>query len=56
MTEYAACPESSCQLPASIEERGLVDSTHGPVRIVKLHCPAGHWFAGAADTLLREGS
>jgi hypothetical protein len=46
----AGCPE--CGAPATYEEYGAWESPHGPVRCVKITCAAGHWFLGAAETLL----
>jgi hypothetical protein len=42
--ELLACPERGCGVPATVEDRHVLDSTDGPVEHVKIHCAAGHWF------------
>jgi hypothetical protein len=40
-----------CGLPAEVEDRATMRSTSGPVEILKIRCPAGHWFNGTLDSL-----
>ena len=40
-----------CGLPAEVADRVTMRSTDGPVEIVKIGCPAGHWFNGPLDSL-----
>jgi hypothetical protein len=40
-----------CGLPAEVEDRCTMRSTDGPVEILKIRCPAGHWFNGPLDAL-----
>ncbi len=48
MTLYD-CPD--CGLPATVETRGRLTSTDGPVEHVYVRCAQGDWFLGPADTL-----
>jgi hypothetical protein len=43
------CPD--CGLPATVETRGQLPSTGGPVEHVYVRCAKGDWFLGPADTL-----
>jgi hypothetical protein len=38
------CPEPDCRAAATIVDRFLLDSTHGPVAHVRTRCARGHWF------------
>ena len=40
-----------CGLPAEVEDRATTPSTDGPVEILKIRCPAGHWFNGPLGSL-----
>ncbi len=40
-----------CALPAEVEDRTTMHSSDGPVEILKIRCPAGHWFNGPLDCL-----
>jgi hypothetical protein len=40
-----------CGLPAEVEDRVTTPSTDGPVEILKIRCPAGHWFNGPLCSL-----
>jgi hypothetical protein len=40
-----------CGLPAEVEDRVTMRSTDGPIEIVKVRCPAGHWFNGPPGSL-----
>jgi hypothetical protein len=40
-----------CGLPAEVEDRLTMGSTDGPVEIMKIRCPAGHWFNGPLESL-----
>ena len=40
-----------CGLPAEVEDRVTMQSTSGPVEILKTRCPAGHWFNAPLDSL-----
>lgn len=44
-----ACPE--CGAPAEVTDEGLVYSTDGPVRMVRVRCLQRHWFLLAEDRL-----
>jgi hypothetical protein len=57
-TTFFDCPAyldrdgtARCGLPAVVEDRYKLGSTHGAVTGVKIRCPKGHWFSGAADAL-----
>jgi hypothetical protein len=41
-----------CGLPAEVEDRVTMRSTSGPVEILKIRCPAGHWFNGPLESLI----
>ena len=43
------CP--SCGLPATVETRGRIPSTNGPIEHVFVRCAKGEWFCGPAETL-----
>ena len=36
------CPDPTCQAPARIIDRWVLDSTDGPVEHVKTSCASGH--------------
>jgi hypothetical protein len=40
-----------CGLPAEVTDRVTMRSTDGPVEILKISCPAGHWFNAPLDSL-----
>ena len=40
-----------CGLPAALEYRYTVSSSHGPVDGAKIRCPRGHWFNGPVGAL-----
>jgi hypothetical protein len=40
-----------CGLPAEVEDRVTMRSTGGAVEILKIRCPAGHWFNAPRDSL-----
>ena len=40
-----------CGLPAEVTDRVTMQSTDGPVEMLKVSCPAGHWFNGPLDSL-----
>ena len=44
-----ACPE--CGSFAEVEWRAVVDSTDGPVEMVKIRCLHRHWFLMPVETL-----
>ena len=41
-----------CGLPAEVEDRVTMRSTSEPVEILKIRCPAGHWFNGPLESLI----
>jgi len=45
-----------CGLPAEVEDRVTMRSTDGPVEILKIRCPAGHWFNGPLESLALPAS
>jgi hypothetical protein len=45
-----------CGLPAEVEDRVTMPSTDGPVEILKISCPAGHWFNAPLDSLTPQAS
>jgi hypothetical protein len=47
--QLTICPE--CGAPAETTDEGHVDSTDGPVRVVRVRCVRRHWFLLAADDL-----
>jgi hypothetical protein len=42
--DLIACPEPSCDLPAEILERVLIDSTDLPIEHARIACLRGHRF------------
>lgn len=40
--DATTCPE--CGAPAEIVDRDTLDSTDGPLEIVKLYCVRRHWY------------
>jgi hypothetical protein len=40
-----------CGLPAEVRDRVTMRSTGGAVEILKISCPAGHWFNAPLDSL-----
>ena len=40
--DTTTCPE--CGAPAEVTDRGVLESTDGPVEHVKLVCVRRHWF------------
>ena len=61
MTELVACPhyeddpDDRCGLPSEVLRRSVLESTNGPVDLVKIRCILGHWFNCPADMLLEAG-
>ena len=49
--ELTTCPE--CGAPAELIDEGSVESTDGPVRVVRLRCARRHWFLLDAASLAR---
>jgi hypothetical protein len=45
-----------CGLPAEVTDRVTMRSTDGPVEILKISCPAGHWFNGPLESLTRHAA
>lgn len=45
------CPDPQCAAPAHIEDRWTLDSTDGPVDVVKVRCSAGCWYTFLAEDL-----
>ncbi len=45
------CPDPQCAAPAHIEDRWTLDSTDGPVDVVKVRCSAGCWYTVQAEDL-----
>src|SRR5262245_52243561 len=45
------CPEPSCGAPASVVDRFVLDSTDGPVVVLKTRCSRRHWFTVPEDQL-----
>ena len=45
------CPDPQCASPAHIEDRWTLQSTDGPVDVVKVRCSAGCWYTVLADDL-----
>jgi hypothetical protein len=53
------CPEPSCGAPATVIDRFVLDSTDGPVVVLKTRCSRRHWFTVPEDQLspaYRDGS
>jgi hypothetical protein len=52
LTTYArarTCPDPECAAPAYIEDRWSLESTDGPIEMVKVRCAAGCWYTLPAD-------
>lgn len=47
--DVVACPE--CSMVATVQRRGYLDSTDGPVEHVRVTCVNRHWFLMPADML-----
>jgi hypothetical protein len=47
------CP--TCNFPAEIVERWIMESTDGPIEHVFIRCPEGHWFKCSVEFLERKG-
>jgi hypothetical protein len=45
------CPDPQCASPARIEDRWTLESTGGPVEVVKVRCSAGCWYTLLAEDL-----
>lgn len=45
------CPDPQCASLAHIEDRWTLQSTDGPVDVVKVRCSAGCWYTVLADDL-----
>jgi hypothetical protein len=45
-----------CDLPAEVTDRVTMRSTDGPVEVLKVSCPAGHWFNGPLESLTRHAA
>ena len=41
-----------CGLPAEVEDQYTMRSTDGPVEMLRIRCPAGHWFNAPAESLV----
>jgi hypothetical protein len=39
--ELTFCPQ--CDMPAEIEDRSVLQSTDGPIALVRIRCLNGHW-------------
>ena len=54
LTTYArsvTCPDPECAAPAYIEDRWSVESTDGPLEMVKVRCVVGCWYTLPADDI-----
>ena len=47
--DATTCPE--CGAPAEIVDRDTLDSTAGPMEIVKLYCVRRHWYLMPTSSL-----
>jgi hypothetical protein len=47
---------AQCGLPAEIRSRFTMRSTGGPLESAMIRCPAGHWFNGPIESLIRESA
>jgi hypothetical protein len=45
------CPDPQCAAPAHIEDRQALESTDGPVELVKVRCSAGCWYTVLGEDL-----
>jgi hypothetical protein len=45
------CPDPQCAGLAHIEDRQALESTDGPVELVKVRCSAGCWYSVLAEHL-----
>lgn len=41
-----------CGLPAEVEDQYTMRSTDGPVEMLRIRCPSGHWFNVPAESLV----
>jgi hypothetical protein len=49
--QAVVCPDPQCAGPAHIDDRWTLESTDGPVEMVKVRCSAGCWYALPAKDL-----
>ena len=49
--QAVACPDPQCAGLAHIEDRWILESTHGPVELVKVRCSAGCRYTVLAEDL-----
>jgi hypothetical protein len=49
--EAVLCPDPQCASPGHIEDRSTLESTDGPVDVVKVRCSAGCWYTVLAEDL-----
>lgn len=49
--QLTSCP--SCGAPAEVVDEGCVDSTSGPVALLRVRCARRHWFLLDAPALER---
>jgi hypothetical protein len=47
--DITTCPE--CGAGAEIVDRAVLESTHGPMEHVRIHCVRRHWFFMPVDSL-----
>lgn len=54
--EFCNCPEDGCGMVAVIAERYVMESTDGPVEMVRLGCVMGHRLNCPAENLERNNA
>jgi hypothetical protein len=42
VTEFVRCPDPFCLLPAEVINRFVLESTSGPMRLIKTRCVVRH--------------
>jgi hypothetical protein len=48
---YEDDPEQRCGLPSEVLGRSVMESTSGPVELIKIRCILGHYFNCPVDML-----
>jgi hypothetical protein len=51
MLHLTVCPERTCQLPAEVTDRFVLQSTDGPIEFVATYCIRQHMFTVPIERL-----
>lgn len=53
--EFVECPELGCTAIAAVAERYMLESTSGPVEMVRVGCVIGHRLNCPAEKVTKHG-